>query len=355
MSDAHDRTERPTPRRLERARLEGRLPHSSLAAAAAVAVLVAIPALAGMKAAGDWFALLRATAQDARVPTDAPGAALKTWNSWHSGWVVIGAAGATALIAAVAAAAMTGSLGFSPLALRPRLARLSLRAGIAQLVGWQGLFQSATAAAAVVLVSWSAWPAARALLTMASSGLSPAGSAAVLGEALSALWLRLSFALALLGAVEIWWSRWRAVASLLMTPREIKEERADVEGRPETRARRRAYAARKARDVQVASIRKASAVVVNPTHVAVALRYAPPAIDVPIVVARGADFAAIVVRTVAALHDVPIVESPDLARDLYTRINVGQAIPENCFAAVAAVFAWLIRTRGSLAGGEPDG
>lgn len=102
--------------------------------------------------------------------------------------------------------------------------------------------------------------------------------------------------------------------------------------------------------MQVGAIAKASAIVVNPAHVAVALRYAPPAIDVPVVVSRGADFAALIVRSIALLYDVPIVESPELARSLYARLSVGQPIPEDCYAAVAAIFAWLIRTRGVLAG-----
>ena len=135
-----------------------------------------------------------------------------------------------------------------------------------------------------------------------------------------------------------------------MTPREVRDERAELEGKPEVRARRRAEGLRRARNVQVSAIRSATAVLANPNHVAVALRYAPPRVDVPIVVSRGADLAAVLVRAVAVAHDVPIVESPELARALFVRVSIGEPIPEDCFAAVAAVFAWLLQTRGVLRG-----
>jgi flagellar biosynthetic protein FlhB len=104
--------------------------------------------------------------------------------------------------------------------------------------------------------------------------------------------------------------------------------------------------------VSVGAIRAATAVIANPTHVAVALRYAPPRIDVPIIVSRGADLAASLVRTIAALHDVPIIESPELARTLFASASLGEPIPEQCYAAVASIFAMLLQTRGSLGGSD---
>lgn len=354
MTDAHDRTERPTPRRLERARLEGRLPQSPLAGAALAAFLFGLPVLAVPNAIGGWVTLMRATALCATDAATASTSTLHLWSSWHGDWTIVATAGGAAIAGAIAASAASGVLGFSPLALQPRLARLSARVGITQLVGLQGLLHAGGGTLAVGFVCWAAAPTVRTLVEIASAGASLSSEVAEMGVALEAMWLRIAFLLGLLAVVDVCLTRRRAIAALRMTPREIKEERAEVEGRPETRARRRAYAAGKARDVQVGEIRKASAVVVNPTHVAVALRYAPPAIDVPIVVSRGADLAALVVRSVAALHDIPVVESPGLARSLYARLLVGQAIPEDCYAAVAAVFAWLIRTRGSLAGSERD-
>lgn len=138
-----------------------------------------------------------------------------------------------------------------------------------------------------------------------------------------------------------------------MTPREVRDERAEQEGKPEIKARRRGIAVRRARRIRLEAIRRASAVVANPTHVAVALQYAPPAIDVPVVVAAGAGAAAALVRGVAAYHEIPVIESPDLARALFTRVDIDEPVPEEYYAAIAAIFAWLLRTRGRL-GGNPD-
>jgi flagellar biosynthetic protein FlhB len=108
------------------------------------------------------------------------------------------------------------------------------------------------------------------------------------------------------------------------------------------------------RNIDVAAIARATAVVANPTHVAVALQYAPPVVDVPLVVSRGADLAAVMVRSIAALNEVPIIESPELARTLYARSALNEPIPEECFAAVAAVFAFILQTRGTLRGAENE-
>jgi len=315
-------------------------------------LLFALPVLAGLHAAGEWINLFRATAHTAAHAADAPAGSMRTWSAWPGSWSTLAAAGAAAIAAAMGASAATGALGISLAAIAPRLSRVSLRSGIGQLIGLQGVLHAAGAAFAVAIIAWAVAPTLRALIELASAGYPSGVYAIALIPPLKATWLRIAVGLSAPALAEIWWVRKRAKSALRMTPREVREERAETEGRPELRSRRRANAASRARDIRIGAIRQASAIVVNPTHVAVALRYAPPSIDVPIVVSRGADFAALLVRSAAVLHDVPIVESPELAHALYARLGVGQAIPEDCYAAVAAIFAWLIRTRGALAGGS---
>jgi len=326
-----------------------------LAAAALAVFLFALPVLAALHAAGEWVTLFRATAYIAQHPADAADASLRAWSVWPGSWIALAAAGAAAVAAAIGASTATGALGISLAALAPRISRLSMRSGIRQLISLQGALHAAGAALAVAIIAWAVVPAIRALIELASLGYPPGIYVMALSGPLRATWLRIAVGLSALALAEIWWTRRRAFLALRMTPREVREERAETEGRPELRSRRRAHAANIARDIGISAIRTASAIVVNPTHVAVALRYAPPTIDVPTVVSRGADLAALLVRSAAALHDVPIVESPELAQALYARLRVGQAIPEDCYAAVAAVFAWLIRTRGGFAGATETG
>lgn len=357
MSDAHERTERPTQRRLAKARAEGRWPGSAITGGWLVVALSALPVGVAWQAAAHWVALWRTTAsQAAAIAADTRTSELlgllSAWCFWRGGWTVMAAAAAAALIAAAGAAAASGALAFAPAALRPRFDRLSWSAGARFLANADGIVQAILAVACSAVTLWCSWLAAGAMQQIIAAEL-PLNSAAVaLAGALRDAWWQIVVALAAPACLDIWRTRRRGLLALRMTPREVRDERVEAEGRPELRARRRAKAATASRNVQIGAIRRATAVVTNPTHVAVALRYAPPLIHVPIVVSRGADLAAALVRAVAALHDVPIIESPELARMLYASVALGEPIPEECYAAVAAVFAWLLHTRGVLSGAE---
>ena len=169
---------------------------------------------------------------------------------------------------------------------------------------------------------------------------------------LVSLWWRLAAILLCLGGVDMLLQQQRTRRRLRMTPREVREDRAETETKPELKQQRRAIGAKRSRGLRLAAIRRASAIVTNPTHVAVALRYAPPAVDVPIVVARGAERTAALIREIAAAHGIPVIESAELARRLYAQVEIDDPIPEEYYAAVAAVFAWIIRTRGQLPRGD---
>jgi flagellar biosynthetic protein FlhB len=170
--------------------------------------------------------------------------------------------------------------------------------------------------------------------------------------AIERFWMWAVLALATIAGLDVALARIRYAKRMRMTLQETRDERSEQEGKPEIRARRRAVGAKLARRLRVAAIKSAAAVITNPTHVAVALRYAPPAVDVPTVVSTGEGWAAAVVRSVAALHGVPVIESPDLARALHRRVEIDEPIPDEFYAAVAAIFAWILRTRGRLGGTE---
>jgi flagellar biosynthetic protein FlhB len=90
---------------------------------------------------------------------------------------------------------------------------------------------------------------------------------------------------------------------------------------------------------------KAKVILVNPTHVAVALKYDPPKMDAPIVLAKGADHLAEKIMEIARAHGVPIIRRPELARTIYSTVKIGEPIPQNLFVAVAEVLAMLHRLR----------
>lgn len=257
-----------------------------------------------------------------------------------------------AFAAALLNAALCGSIAISFSALKPKLSRVGSKAGLARLTSSRQTSQAMLAVLGLAcIVALVTHPFMAALQDMAAAGGFETQS--MLGATtLAQLWQRAALALLVIGAADVLMQRRTQARRLRMTARELREERAQTEARPEMKQRRKSVGLRRSRSLRVAAIRRATAVIVNPTHLAVALRYAPPSIDVPIVVARGADRAATIVREAAESCGVPIVESPDLARLLYGRVDVDSPIPEECYAAVAAIFAWIVSTHGFLRGTE---
>ena len=358
MHDTHDRTEQATPRRRARAAAEGQSSRSPALVSALALLAAGLPCwLAAGKAHETAALLTRAAAAAAHAARDASSASVVVHAVRGSAAPlftelagVVAIAAAAALAASVASAIACGPFVPTLRTLQPRIERLSLVAGARRMFSRDALMQTLIATLSAALVLWCFAPAAGRVIKSAGADLTFSQQASLAGEALREAWTRTALAAIVIAGADIVAQRRRHAKALRMTPRELRDERAETEGRPEVRTRRRSVGARRARGLKLLAVRRATAVVTNPTHLAVALRYAPPSIDVPIVVARGADHAAAALRALAEIHDVPIIESPELAHALYARVDLDDAIPEECYAAVAAIFAWLLRTRGELGG-----
>jgi type III secretion protein U len=143
-----------------------------------------------------------------------------------------------------------------------------------------------------------------------------------------------------LGAVDYGIQRWLFMRDHRMSKDEVKREFKDSEGDPQLKGKRKQVAREIVTENPDKAVAGARAVIVNPTHYAVAVRYEPDEYDVPRVVAKGVDADALEIRRMAERHGVPIVGNPPLARALYL-VPLEDAIPESCFKAVAAVLAWV--------------
>ena len=133
------------------------------------------------------------------------------------------------------------------------------------------------------------------------------------------------------------------------TPEEVREEHKQNEGDPHIRQRLRALRIERSRRRMMADLPKATVVVTNPTHFAVALKYDMEAMAAPVVVGKGVDYLAKRMRQVAEIHDVPIVENPPLARALYASVEIDQEIPQEHYKAVAEVIGFVMRLKGKRA------
>ena len=133
--------------------------------------------------------------------------------------------------------------------------------------------------------------------------------------------------------------------SLRMTKQEVRDESKENEGSPEIRGRIRRLRREMVRRSLQKSMKRATAVITNPVHYAVALEYRPASMAAPVVVAKGQNLIALKIKELARWNDVPIVENPPLAQALYKATEVGQMIPPKLYAAVAEILAFLYRAQ----------
>jgi flagellar biosynthetic protein FlhB len=159
--------------------------------------------------------------------------------------------------------------------------------------------------------------------------------------------LAVAGALAILGLADYGFQRWRHEQSLKMTRQELKEEIKREEGDPQIKARVRKLQREAAKKRMMGDVPRATVVITNPTHLAIALRYDRASMTAPKVVAKGAGHVAQRIIDVARNHAVPIVERKPLAQALYKSVKIGQEIPAALYYIVAELFAYLYRLRGS--------
>lgn len=355
MASGNERTEEATPKHRAKVRARGGMARSQLAAPALSIVIAAPLTIALAASAGSWKGAFVSATEVCKIRgSDLDATTLAAWvhaiGSAAKPWHIIALSWLLALCVAIAASLACGSLGFALGAIVPRFARLTASMGLRRLASAENVWHACSSVLVLALIAWVALPPVISSIQTAARMGGLAGSVAAMERGAAAAWERASGVLLAFAAIDVMLTRKRFAASLRMTPRELRDERAETETRPEAKQRRKTIGAQRSRSLRVAAIKKATAVITNPTHLAIALRYAPPEIEVPIVVARGADLTAEIVRAAARDFEVPIIESADLARTLYARVEIDEPIPEECYAAVAAIFAWIVRTRGSLRG-----
>jgi flagellar biosynthetic protein FlhB len=139
---------------------------------------------------------------------------------------------------------------------------------------------------------------------------------------------------------------WEMEEKMKMTKQEQKEEMKETEGDPQLKSKIRSIQQQMARRRMMAAVPQADVVITNPTHVAVALKYEAGKMDAPVVLAKGQELVAEKIREIAREHDIPLVENPPVARLLHSKVEIGQAIPDELFKAVAEILAYVYSLKG---------
>lgn len=255
-------------------------------------------------------------------------------------------------IAAIAAPALLGSLGFRPGAFAPKPEKLNPLSGIKRIFGMQGLIELVKSIAKVGLLGsigvWLIWDRLAEIAGLGKTGIAPA--IADVGNIFIFTCLVMAGGLFLIAGIDVPAQMMQRAKRLGMSKQEVKDEHKESEGSPELKGhiRRRQFevlsgSARKA-------VAEASVVITNPTHFAVALRYRPGQDAAPVVVARGCDAIAASIRELADTNGVTVLQYPDLARAIYFTSRAGQVVNEGLYMAVATILAFVFRVENRMAG-----
>ncbi|SRR5579875_25818 len=252
--------------------------------------------------------------------------------------------GSMALALVVNLAQTRGLISFKRL--KPSLRSLNPKAGLARMFGTRGLWEVAKQALRVGVLSLVAWQTVAGLLPVMTAHGPLAVTAVASQVATRALALAREVAAIslVLAALDYLFQRHKTAQSLKMTKEEVKEERRQSEGSPLVRGALRRRQRQLSRHRMIMAVAKADAVVVNPTHYAVAVLYVRGQ-GAPRVVAKGTDLLALRIREEATTRGVPVVEDPPLARALYVACELEQEVPRELYEAVARLLTFIYSLR----------
>src|SRR5581483_2517199 len=252
-------------------------------------------------------------------------------------------------LGAVAGNMVQHRLVWSTDGLMPKLSKISPGAGFGRLFSKiafanfvKGLIKLLVLGAVMAAILWPKRNEFDALVAMDPAAVMPL----VLSLTLEVLGTVVAI-LAVLAAVDYlfqyrtWYERQK------MSLREMKEEFRQTEGDPAVKAKIRQLRVQRSRKRMMADVPKASVVITNPTHFAVALQY-ERGMNAPLCLAKGADNIALKIREVAEAHDIPVVENPPLARALYATVEIEQEVPPEHYKAVAEVIGYVMRLKGAM-------
>ncbi|NMM36063.1 MAG: flagellar type III secretion system protein FlhB [Glaciimonas sp.] len=269
--------------------------------------------------------------------------------------------GVLLMVVAIASPLLLGGWLFSAKALQPNFGRMNPIKGLTNMISIKALVELGKAVGKTLLVGIVAWIVILrekdAVLALALEPMRTSG--AHLGEILSTSFIAIACALLLIVLIDVPYQIWQYASKLKMTRQEIIQESKESDGNPQIKAKIRAQQREMARRRMMSEVPNADVIVTNPTHFAVALKYAEAGMRAPKVVAKGADAVAAKIRELASENDVPLLAAPALARALYKHAELGDEIPEALYTAVAEVLAYVFQLRayrqeGGICPAAPD-
>lgn len=346
---SQEKTEEPTPRRLEKAREDGQTARSKelatmavlLAGAGGLLVFGNLLAVALEDIMRGAFSLRRAEIFDPRfMSTQLIGSAWEAAAALSPLLIML-------LIAAIAGPIGIGGLIFSGKAIAPKLNRMDPIKGLKRMFSMRSLVELVKAIAKVSLVM----AVAILILNLRTEDLLSISEEPARPAIVHVVWTLawsfffLSCATILIALIDVPFQIYDHQKKLRMTKQEVKDEFKDTEGKPEVKGKIRQLQREMAQRRMMQDVPTADVVITNPTHYAVALKYDQKSMGAPVVVAKGSDEVAFKIMEIARENKVDLLRAPPLTRAVYHNTKVGDEIPDGLYMAVAQVLAYIFQLR----------
>jgi flagellar biosynthesis protein FlhB len=238
----------------------------------------------------------------------------------------------------------TGFL-FSLNSLAPQWSHINPARGLQRLLSVQGLSELIKSLLKIGLIGYVTYRTIMAEVEsfVMLSARDVGSIAQYVGQSTLHVCVRAAYVMLALAVLDYAWQRWQFEKRLRMTKQEIKEESKAHEGDPQIKARIRSIMREMARKRMMQDVSKATVVITNPTHLAIALAYQREEMVAPQVVAKGAGYVAERIKAIAQEHAIPLVENKPIAQQLFKTVDLGETIPEGLYKAVAEILAYVYR------------
>ena len=353
-SSAQDKNLPATAQRLKKTREQGQIPRSkdlanlSVLGGGAVLLMVLLPTGFGLMLDAlnaqlrfDHRALLQPQLMMERLT-----------GGFGHGLMVYLPLGVATIALALGVSFASGSWALSTHPIAPDLTRLSPLAGLGRLFSKQQLVETVKLVFMTAIVGTVGWHFLSSHI-QAFSGLLMLPLEGSLGQL--GVWMKtgvtlLLVVITLFAVIDFPVQKFLHANRLKMSMEEVKREHKESEGDPQMKGQRRRRQRELAQRISVGAVPRADLVVMNPTHYAVAIRYDDATMNAPRVIAKGADLIALKIRDVAKEHQIPVLQSPMLARALYAHAEIDHEIPSALYTAVAQVLAYVYQLKAAMAG-----
>ena len=344
-TSGQEKTEAPTPRRLQEARRKGDVAKSMEVPSAAV-LLAGLLTLyfASTYMLERIYYMLRHYLGNLHSIDVAPGSmAFLTKDGMFLSLSIIWPIMAVIIVTALAANYAQVGVLFSTEKITPKLDKINPIRGFANLFSKQMLANTVKSIAKVIIIGIVAYSEVHKNLPeiLPLMDREPGQILGFMAQVAFWIFLKAALIIAVLAALDYAFQRWQFMEKMKMTKQELKDEAKQTEGDPQVRGRIRSIQMSLARQRMMTEVPTADVIITNPTRLAIGLRYVPAEMTAPLVVAKGAGFIAQRIKEIAKENSIPIVENKPLAQALFKLVDLNQLIPENLFQAVAEVLAYV--------------